>query len=108
MTAPKNLVSRHYVAAVELFDTVAEIWDEEPGPAKVADIIAGAQVQATLALVEQQRIANRIAISALVAEDQRFYGQYGVSGNLTGPQGVFTLDSEGNAVLNEDIREGLG
>jgi hypothetical protein len=69
-----------------------------------------AQAHATLALVEQQRIANRLMLAALVSDVELRVGQHGARVGLLGPEGVFhnpaTLD--GRAPLDDDIREGLG
>lgn len=81
----------------------------QTGEAK-ADVIATAQVHATLALVEQQRIANRLMLSALVSDVELRVGQHGARVGLLGPEGVFSNppDPNGRAPLDDDIREGLG
>lgn len=73
-------------------------------------IIAAAQVYATLALVEQQRIANRIALARVAAEADRSAGQHHSAYGLIGPVGIYDNPDTpgGNAVLQDDIREGLG
>lgn len=81
---------------------------EEP---TVAENIALAQVHATLALVEQQRIANRIALASAVAQASRSAGMHGsVLGLIAGGIGLFDNPSteHGAPPLHEDIREGLG
>lgn len=80
-------------------------------PGEVATSFAAiAQVHATLALVEQQRIANRLMLAALVSDVELRVGQHGARAGLLGPEGVFTNPStpEGRCPLDDDIREGLG
>jgi hypothetical protein len=69
-----------------------------------------AQAHATLALVEQQRIANRLMLAALVSDVELRVGQHGARAGLLGPEGVFSNPStpEGRCPLDDDIREGLG
>lgn len=69
-----------------------------------------AQVHATLALAEQQRIANRIALARVAAEADRSAGQHHSAYGLIGPVGVYDNPEipGGIAVLQDDIREGLG
>ncbi|KTS90689.1 hypothetical protein NS183_07860 [Microbacterium testaceum] len=81
-----------------------------------ADVITdpwllAAQVHAALAGVEQQRIANRIALASAVAEASRMAGTQGsVLGLLVEEVGLFDYpDTEhGTPPLHKDIREGLG
>lgn len=70
-----------------------------------------AQVRATLALVEQQRIANRIALASAVAEASRAAGMHGsVIGLVVKNVGLFhdPISPDGVPPLYDDIREGLG
>jgi hypothetical protein len=69
------------------------------------DYIAAAQVHATLALVEQQRIANLIALA------DHAHGRFGNNAGEAGGVGVLfsygeTPDS--NMRVRQEIREGLG
>ncbi len=85
-------------------------WPEATGEAK-ADVLAEAQVHATLALVEQQRIANRIALCSLVAETERAFTQHGVRAHLIGHEASIYEHGhypEDAPILHADIREGLG
>ncbi len=74
------------------------------------EMIAAAQVHAMLALVEQQRIANRIALARVAAEADRSAGHHNSAYGLIGPVGIYDKPhtTGGNAVLQDDIREGLG
>lgn len=70
-----------------------------------------AQSHATLALVEQQRIANRIALCSLVAETERAFTQHGVRAHLIGHEAAiydYGHYPEDAPTLAADIREGLG
>lgn len=70
-----------------------------------------AQVHATLALVEQQRVANRIALAATVAAASRHAGMHGsVLGLIVDGVGIFDNPptEHGVAPLHEDVREALG
>lgn len=72
----------------------------------VADLnVKAAQVHATLALVEQQRIVNLIA---LAEHAQRRYGNY--AGEAGGVGTIFSYGEtpESNMRVREDIREALG
>jgi len=77
---------------------VSENWPLQTGEAK-ADILAVAQIHATLALVEQQRIANLIALAALTYPD----GTHVHASSVVEP-GEYV----GSYRVREDIREGLG
>ena len=57
-----------------------------------------AQAHATLALVEQQRIANLIALGMYTNAD----------GSRLAQNAVATPNGEHSVALNDDIREGLG
>jgi glutaminase len=73
--------------------------------------IAAAQVHAMLALVEQQRIANRIALAGAVAESARHNGSPGfVLDLIVKDFGLFRYPRTSGGVppLDDDIREGLG
>lgn len=73
--------------------------------------VALAQVHATLALVEQQRAANRIALASVVAESSRASGMHGsVVGLIVKDVGLFRYPEtpDGAALLHDDIREALG
>lgn len=87
---------------------VSENWTARTGESK-ADIIAQAQVHATLALVEQQRIANRLMLAALVSDVELRVGQHGARVGLLGPEGIFRNPPHPDArcPLDDDIREGL-
>lgn len=63
-----------------------------------AQMITEAQVHATLALVEQQRIANRLALGMYVNANGSRPGQFAV----TQVTGMSTVE------VHPDIREGLG
>lgn len=82
---------------------------ENEVPALVLAQIATAE--ATLALAEQQRIANRIALASAVAEASRAAGMHGsVIGLMVKNVGLFRDPSSPDGVppLHDDIREGLG
>ncbi len=70
-----------------------------------AVMVAGAQVHATLALVEQQRIANLIALTDHAHE--RFGNYAGEAGGM-GVLFSYGETPESNIRLRADIREGLG
>lgn len=71
----------------------------------VADTVALiAQAQATLALVEQQRIANRIAIANFSFAD----GSRGYIGTVQGAIFDYPESQHGTATLKPEIAEGLG
>lgn len=76
------------------------------GNAKSADLCVGrAQVEATLALAEQQRVANLIALARYAVEQ---YGNYAPTGaNL---RALFTPPEteHGNLSLNPEIAQALG
>lgn len=55
----------HYAAAVSMLKDA----EMTKGMDLIAAIVQGAQVHATLALVEQQRIANLIALAQMPGED---------------------------------------
>ena len=61
-------------------------------------MVANAQVHATLALVEQQCIANLIALGMYTNAD----------GSRLAQNAVAAPNSEHSVALNDDIREGLG
>ncbi|WP_374978128.1 hypothetical protein ACEYYH_10630 [Microbacterium trichothecenolyticum] len=67
-------------------------------PATAARLIAAAQAHATLALVEQQRIANLIALGMYKNADGSRLAQHAVA----------TATGLSSVALREDIREGLG
>ncbi|WP_137843834.1 hypothetical protein [Microbacterium sp. 2FI] len=69
-----------------------------------------ASAEATLALVEQQRIANRLMLAALVSDVELRVGHHGARAGLLGPEGVFGNPStpDGRCPLDTDIRRGLG
>lgn len=67
-------------------------------PEERRDIIASAQVHATLALVEQQRIANLIALSQATNPDESRVSP----GALTHPVNEYSV------AINDDIKKGLG
>lgn len=82
----------------------------EPYNEQLATAYAGiAQGHATLALVEQQRIANRIALASTVAAVEMKYMQHGCRDHLLGGTGLFdhTINPE-EALLKPEIKEGLG
>jgi hypothetical protein len=62
---------------------------------------------ATLALVEQQRIGNRIALAKVVAETERFYQQNGCRAHLVGHEAALYDNDIDTPPLRADIREGL-
>lgn len=68
--------------------------------------VAIAHVHATLALAEQQRIANLIAVSQMES------GPYKDANNWTvevrDPDGRYLADDDANAVIRDRIREALG
>ena len=104
-----NPVTRidHYASAKYLLAQANQNQDK-PGVAAVG--LAGAQVHATLALAEQQRIANRIALAALVAETERAFHEHGNRAHLVGHEASLyrhPIHPEGRPVLHDDIREGL-
>lgn len=69
-----------------------------------------AVAEATLALVEQQRLANRIAVAALLSEVERAHGQHGSRVGLVHEAGIcdYPEDVDGVPPLQAAIREGLG
>ena len=84
----------HAAEAVESLAAAKE-WDTVP---EAALLVADAQAHATLALVEQQRIANLIALGMYTNAD----------GSRLAQNAVATPNSEHSVALNDDIREGLG
>ena len=70
-----------------------------------ADILAEAQVHATLALVEQQRIANLIALTKFAFEQ---YGNYAPTGANLPALFLPPETEQGNVRLNPDIAAALG
>ena len=72
--------------------------------------VTAALVHATLALVEQQRISNRLMLAALVADVELRTGQNGSRVGLLGACGVFHHPKNigERAHLDDDIREALG
>jgi hypothetical protein len=84
---------------------VSENWPLQTGETK-ADIIAQAQVHATLALVEQQRIANLIAVAQMEG------GPYKESNTWTrsihDANGFYIADEDANPYIRHEIRTGLG
>jgi hypothetical protein len=80
-------------------------------PADLTSAIATiAQVHATLALVEQQRITNRLMLAGLVSDVELRIGQHGARVGLLGREGVFhhAETPSDHSILDDDIREGLG
>lgn len=74
-----------------------------------ANALAYAQVHAALALVEQQRIANLIALNGLVAHIEMDFKEHGCRAHLTGEVGLYeNTDNPNRAVLKTEIREALG
>ena len=68
-----------------------------------------AQVHATIALVEQQRIANRIALATTIASVEMEYKQNGCRAHLAGDTGLFNYtQSPDGASLKPEIKEALG
>lgn len=59
----RDAVPDHVAAAQGMLDTIAEGVGD--GPIRIEFALAAAQVHATLALVEDQRTANRLAVAAL-------------------------------------------
>ena len=74
------------------------------------EVIGKAQVHATLALAEQQRIANRIALAQVAAQATYASGYHGSSYGLVGQVGIFDhpATEHGTSPLHADIAEGLG
>ena len=64
-------MTNHAAEAQAALDLVAGIWGEDLA---VDELLAGAQVHATLALAEQQRIANLLAMASI--QEQDFLGDY--------------------------------
>lgn len=83
----------HIRAAENAFD--GDVTIEPRDEPTVAENIALAQVHATLALVEQQRIANRIALAQPISLP-------------SGSKVWHLLHDPVTGALGEDIREGLG
>lgn len=76
------------------------------GNAKRAGLCVGmAQVEATLALAEQQRIANLIALTRYAVEQYENYAPIGANlpALFTPPETV-----QGNMTLNPEIAQALG
>jgi hypothetical protein len=63
---------------------------------------------AIMALVEQQRIGNRIALAKVVAETERYYGMNGCRAGLVGHEAALYDNDIDSPPLRADIREGLG
>ena len=83
---------------------VSEDFSTQTGEHK-ADILAEAQVHATLALVEQQRIANVIALAKFAIEQ---YGTYVPTGANLPALFLPPETDQGNVRLNPDIAAALG
>lgn len=71
-----------------------------------------AQVQATLAAAEQQRIRNRLELAGIVAENERHFREHGIRAHLVGHEAAIYSNpgslADARAELHDDIREGLG
>jgi hypothetical protein len=100
------MTERHAESARSILDSSMGIVRDETGAsAEAAEMIAEAQVHATLALVEQQRIANLIALADHASE---LFGNYAGEAGGMGTLFSHPEDEGGNMRLRDDVRKALG